>query len=154
MQMLKSNSNKLTFESEIQSLKEQRERQFRKPTYAEIAKENKQEEFPVPPTLPNIENNNESEAHHTTGDQQRVLQSQKPERTEQKLPEYQLNMIETEDIGVQTDSYISDEQSHGNLETETETETSTDEDDFQIPSRSTSRSSLDSDDSIPTSNKF
>ena len=155
--MLKSNSNKLTFENEIQSLKDQRERQFRKPTYAEVARENKPEEFLVPPTLPNIENmqqqiNNESETHHTTGDQQRVLQSQKPEIVEQKLPEYQLNMIETEDIGVQTDSYISDEQSHGNLETETET--STDEDDFQIPSKSTSRSSLDSDDSIPTSNKF
>ena len=82
--------------------------------------------------------NDESETHHTTENQQGMLQNQKPEIVEQNLPEYQLNMIETEDIGVQTDSYISDEQSHGNLETETETETSTDEDDFQIPSISIS----------------
>ena len=78
MQMLKSNSNKLTFENEIQSLKDQRERQFRKPTYAEIARENKPEEFLFPPTSPNIENtqqqiNNESETHRTTGTQTEIV---------------------------------------------------------------------------------
>ena len=155
--MLKSNSNQLTFENEIQDLRNQRENQFKKPTYAEITSKNIQDELPIPPLLPIVEDvqqmNNELQIHQARQDQQRMLPNQKSEIKEQ-TPEYQLNMIETEDIGVQTDSYISDEQSHGNLETETETETSTDEDDFQIPSRSTSRSSLDSDDSIPTSNKF
>ena len=53
--MLKSNSNQLTFENEIQNLRNQRENQFKKPTYAEIASRSKQENFPIPPLLPKIE---------------------------------------------------------------------------------------------------
>merc|ERR1712212_111491 len=97
--------------------------------------------------------NNELQIRQVPQEQQRMLPKQKSEIKEQ-TPEFQLNMIETEDVGVQTDSYISDEQSLGNLETESETEISTDEDDYQRPSTSLSRSSLDSDDSISTSNRF
>ena len=43
--MLKSNSNELTFVNEIQNLRDQREKQFRKPTYAEVTNENKQDKF-------------------------------------------------------------------------------------------------------------
>ena len=155
--MLKSNSNQLTFENEIQNLRNQRENQFKKPTYAEITSKNIQDELPIPPLLPIVENvqqmNNELQIRQVPQEQQRMLPNQKSEIKEQ-TPEYQLNMIETEDVGVQTDSYVSDEQSLGNLETESETETSTDEDGYQRPSTSLSRSSLDSDDSISTSNRF
>ena len=105
--MLKSNSNQLTFENEIQDLRNQRENQFKKPTYAEIASKNIQDELPIPPLLPIVENvqqmNNELQIRQVPQEQQRMLLNQKSEIKEQ-TPEYQLNMIETEDIGVQTDS--------------------------------------------------
>ena len=80
--MLKSNSNQLTFENEIQDLRNQRENQFKKPTYAEIASKNIQDELPIPPLLPITEDmqqqmNNELQIHQARQDQQRMLQNQK-----------------------------------------------------------------------------
>ena len=76
--MLKSNSNQLTFENEIQNVRDQRKNQFRKPTYAEVTSENKQDKFPSPPPLPRIEDmrqqmNNESQIHQAAQNQQGTL---------------------------------------------------------------------------------
>ena len=82
-QMLKSNSNQLTFENEIQNLRNQRENQFKKPTYAEITSKNIQDELPIPPLLPIVENvqqmNNELQIRQVPQEQQRMLLNQKSE---------------------------------------------------------------------------